>query len=129
MEKQQAPKTAQNNLQSRMGSVEARMSSVEVRLDAHEQRITGLEQGDVAMLRKLTENDARWQTVEAKLQIVDQIRDIQITMATVGKLVAAAAKAIRWGITITALVCGIYIAIHTGDLTSLSTFIGQLMGM
>ena len=105
------------------------MESVELKLENHERRILGLEQGDAAMLLKLSENDLRWQKVEEKLQVVDQIRDIQVTMTTVGKMFAAAGKAIRWGITMTALVCGIYIAIHTGDLSSLSAFISQLIGM
>lgn len=123
------PKATSPNLQSRMGTVEARMDTVETRLSSHEQRIGVLEQGDAAMLLKLSENDSRWQKVEEKLQVVDSIRDIQVTLSTVGKLFGAAAKAIRWGVTITALVCGIYIAIHTGDLSSLSTLIGQLIGM
>ncbi|CBY88585.1 hypothetical protein [Pantoea phage LIMEzero] len=105
------------------------MENLEARVDVHERRITALEQGDAAMLLKLSENDARWQQVNAKLQVVDQIQDIQQTMSTIGKIFVNGAKVIRWCITTGALVCGIYIALHSGDLASLTTLIGQLIGM
>lgn len=103
------------------------MDVVEGRLAIIDNRLVALEQGDVAMLQKLSENDDRWRTVNDKLQVVEQIRDIQVTMSTIGKVFGAAAKAIRWGVTITAFVCGIYIAIHTGDLTSLGSLLSQFI--
>lgn len=123
------PTVASPNIHSRMGSVEARMQSVESRLDKHEVQISALEKGDAAMLAKLSENDSRWVTVQEQLKVVEQIQDIQRTMTSIGKLFIGAARAIKWLITMTAIVCGIYAAIHTGDLTSLSTFISQLIGL
>lgn len=118
-----------SDMVSRMVSVETRMTAAEQRLDRHDLKITTLERGDTQMLAKLAENDERWRHVQEQLSVVEQIRDIQKTMSNIGKLVAAGAKGIRWMLLTAALVSGIYMAIKTGDLGSLSTFIGQLMGM
>ena len=117
------------NIHSRMGAVEARMDAVEQRLDRHDTRIKDLERGDAAMLAKLAENDARWQTISEKLQVVEQIKDIQVTMTNIGKLLKAGAAGVKWCLLTASLVSGIYLAIKAGDLSSLLSFIQALTGM
>lgn len=105
------------------------MQSVESRLDKHDVQISSLEKGDSAMLAKLAENDSRWVEIQKQLQVVEQIQDIQRTMSTIGKLVKAAASAIKWCLLTASLCSGIYLAIKAGDLASLLAFIQTLMGM
>lgn len=120
--------TGYPNLHSRMGSVEARVDALEKRTDTHDGRIQNLEHGDTAILAKLQENDSRWATVQQQLQVVDQIQDIRNVIMTVGKGLMLTGKFIKYLAVMCSLLAGIYIAVHTGDLSSLITLIQTLIG-
>jgi chromosome segregation ATPase len=117
------------NIHSRIGAVEARMQSVESRLDKHDTQINALEKGDAAMLSKLAENDSRWQQIQQQLQVVEQIQDIQKTMANIGKIIKAGALAIKWCLLTASLISGVHLAVKAGDLSALQSFINAIIGM